>query len=62
MGGWPADPQLGVGGGVRRSRHGAGPHPPEPSTLTPGRAGERSLLFCFLLIPLLEGPQVPGTD
>lgn len=23
-------------GGVRRSRHGAGPHPPEPSTPTPG--------------------------
>lgn len=24
--------------------------------------GERSLLICFLFTPLLEGPQVPGTD
>ena len=49
-------------GDIKRPGHGAGPHPPEPSVSTPGRPEGGASSMCFLFMPLLEGPQVPGTD
>lgn len=58
----PADSHWGVGGEVSGGPV-MGRVPAFLSLPLPlQETGERSLLICFLFTPLLEGPQVPGTD